>query len=82
MTKFQRLPADFCSDHEKAFTIPATYYTSKEVFEHEKEQIFAKSWICVGHRSEVAENNAYITREVIGESIIVIRGRDSVLRAF
>lgn len=82
MNDFQRLPADFCANHEEAFTIPAHFYTSKAVYEHEKENIFARSWICVGHRSEVAENNAYITREVIGESIIVVRGRDGVLRAF
>lgn len=82
MTDFKRLPADFCSNHEHAYTIPSTFYTSDSVFEHEKEKIFAHSWICLGHRSEVAENNAYITREVIGESIIVIRGRDGVLRAF
>ncbi|MQT72501.1 Rieske 2Fe-2S domain-containing protein, partial [Pseudomonas sp. FSL R10-0071] len=48
----------------------------------EKEKIFANTWICVGHRSEVANSNDYITREVIGESIIVVRGRDNVLRAF
>ncbi|WP_160287590.1 aromatic ring-hydroxylating oxygenase subunit alpha [Pseudomonas knackmussii] len=82
MNDFQRLPADFCGNPEEAYTIPAQFYTSAAVFEHEKEAIFARSWICVAHRSEVAENNAYITREVIGESIIVVRGRDGVLRAF
>lgn len=82
MNDFKRLPADFCANADEAFTIPANFYTKAAVFEHEKEAIFARSWICVGHRSEVADNNAYITREVIGESIIVVRGRDSVLRAF
>lgn len=82
MNDFKRLPADFCANPEVAFTLPATFYTQAAVFEHEKEAIFARSWICVGHRSEVAEKNAYITRQVIGESIIVVRGRDDVLRAF
>ena len=82
MNDFKRLPADFCANPEEAFTLPANFYTQAAVFEHEKEAIFAKSWICVGHRSEVAEKNAYITRQVIGESIIVVRGRDDVLRAF
>ncbi|MBB1626835.1 aromatic ring-hydroxylating dioxygenase subunit alpha [Achromobacter sp. UMC71] len=78
----ERLPADFCANADVAHTIPASYYTSDAIYEYEKEKIFANSWICVGHCSEVAENNAYITRDVIGESIIVVRGRDSVLRAF
>ncbi len=82
MNDFKRLPADFCTNPEEAYTLPANFYTKASVFEHEKEAIFARSWICVGHGSEVAEKNAYITREVIGESIIVVRGRDDVLRAF
>ena len=82
MNDYAKLPADFCANPDEAYTLPASYYTSAAVYAAEKENIFAKSWICVGHRSEVAENNAYITREVIGESIIVVRGRDGVLRAF
>ncbi|MCY1282679.1 Carnitine monooxygenase oxygenase subunit [compost metagenome] len=82
MNDIQRLPADFCANADEAYTIPASYYTRPEIFEFEQEKIFANSWVCVGHRSEVAENNAYITREYIGESIIVVRGRDGELRAF
>ncbi|MFJ3430798.1 MULTISPECIES: aromatic ring-hydroxylating oxygenase subunit alpha [Pseudomonas] len=82
MNTIVKLPADFCTNADEAHTIPASYYTNQSVFELEKEKIFANTWICVGHRSEVANSNDYITREVIGESIIVVRGRDSVLRAF
>ncbi|MCM2319868.1 MAG: ring-hydroxylating oxygenase subunit alpha [Pseudomonas sp.] len=82
MNDIQRLPADFCASADEAYTIPAHYYTRPEVFEYERDKIFANSWICLGHRSEVAESNDYITREVIGESVIVVRGRDGVLRAF
>ncbi|MDM1765894.1 MULTISPECIES: carnitine monooxygenase subunit alpha [unclassified Acinetobacter] len=76
------LPEDFCQDADNAWTIPKAFYTSKQVFEKEKEEIYAKSWICVGHCSEVATPNQYFTRKIIGENIIVIRGKDSVLRAF
>lgn len=82
MTNILKLPADFCANIEHAHTIPASYYTQAQVFEYEKEAIFAKSWICIAHRSEVADSNAYITRDIVGESIIVVRGRDAVLRAF
>lgn len=76
------LPADFCGNADDAYTIPAEFYTRQDIFEFEKEQVFAKSWICVSHCSEVAEPNAYITREIIGESIAIVRGNDGVLRAF
>ncbi|WP_269502217.1 aromatic ring-hydroxylating oxygenase subunit alpha [Burkholderia sp. IMCC1007] len=77
-----QLPADFCSNPELAWTIPKTYYTSQEVFKAEEEKIFADTWICVAHRSELADANQYVTREVIGENILIVRGKDKVLRAF
>jgi choline monooxygenase len=82
MNQTVKLPADFCADTENAWTLPASFYTDPAVFEYEKEKIFAHSWICVAHRSELAEKNDYITREVIGENIVVLRDRDGVLRAF
>lgn len=69
-------------DLDNAWTIPAQYYTSEEIFEIEKERIFTNSWICVAHISELAEKNDYIIREIIGESLILVRGRDNVLRGF
>lgn len=54
------------------------FYTDQNAFEHEKENVFAKSWICVAHSSELANANDYVTREIIGESIVLVRGRDKV----
>jgi len=72
-------------DHENlenAWTVPKAYYTSDEIFDIEKETLFAKSWICVAHVSEVAKKNSFITRELIGEKLIIVRGRDNILRGF
>ncbi|GGZ80717.1 ring-hydroxylating oxygenase subunit alpha [Ignatzschineria indica] len=69
-------------DLDNAWTIPAEYYTSEELFEVEKEKVFANTWICVAHISELAEKNDYVIREIIGESLIIVRGRDNVLRGF
>ncbi len=70
------------SDVDNAWTIPAEYYTSDDVYEKEKETIFSQSWVCVAHASEVADKNSFIKREMIGESLIIVRGRDKVLRGF
>ena len=77
-----KLPDDFCADPDLAYTLPKAFYTAPEVFAEESQKILSRSWICVGHASEVQASNQYITRKIIGENIIVIRGRDSVLRAF
>jgi carnitine monooxygenase subunit len=81
-SELPKLPADFCSNPNLAWTIPASYYTDQSVYKVEEKKIFEDAWICVAHRSELAEANAYITREIIGESILVVRGKDKVLRAF
>jgi len=67
---------------ELGYTLPAHYYTSQDIFEQEKKTIFARNWICVMHRSQVAENNQYATASVAGENVFVVRGRDGVLRGF
>lgn len=66
---------------EAGHSLPREYYTSGELFELECRQIIFKSWLCVGHVSLVAEPNSYITYEVAGESVIVIRGADGKIRA-
>lgn len=82
MEHIAKLPKDFCANADVAWTVPKEYYTEDEVFEREKESIFAKSWLCMSHKSELAEPNSYITRQVIGENILIVRGKDNVLRAF
>lgn len=82
MTIDNQLPEDFCQDTYNAWTLPKRFYTDAAIFVYEQENIFAKNWVCVAHVSEIATNNAYVTRELIGESIVIVRGRDKVLRAF
>ena len=77
-----KLPEDFCENPDVAYTLPKAYYTSDTVFEHEKEEIFYKTWLCMAHAGEVAKPNDYITRQIIGENILIVRGKDGVLRAF
>ena len=78
MSSIETLPQDFCVDPDNAWTFPKVFYTSSQVYEREKEEIFAKSWICVAHGSELAKSNDYITRKVIDENIVIIRGKEGV----
>ncbi|NUO87593.1 MAG: ring-hydroxylating oxygenase subunit alpha, partial [Cupriavidus sp.] len=63
----QETAATACTTPSLAYTLPAHYYTSQEIFEHEKKTIFARSWVCEMHKSQVAENNQYATAQVAGE---------------
>ncbi|RDU72389.1 ring-hydroxylating oxygenase subunit alpha [Helicobacter aurati] len=82
MSKPIHLPKDFCKSAKEAYTLPADCYIDPNVFSHEIETIFTKDWICVAHASEVNTPNQYITREILNESVLIIRGRDNILRAF
>lgn len=72
----------FDPDPTRSFTLPSAMYVDPAVLDRERERIFWRSWILVGHESEVAEAGAYVTADLCGQPIFVIRSSDGVLRAF
>ncbi len=66
----------------EAWTIPAPWYVDQRIAELEKNTVFSSSWEVVGRTSQVSKPGQYITFEVAGEPIIVVRGSDDVLRGF
>ena len=69
------------SYRQGAETLAGRYYTSAEVFAEERERIFAAQWLCVGREDALREPGAYLLADVAGESLIVVRDRQT-LRAF
>ncbi|MEX0755969.1 MAG: aromatic ring-hydroxylating dioxygenase subunit alpha [Actinomycetota bacterium] len=63
-------------------TLPGPSYFHPEVWEQEQEKVFAAEWICVGRAEELPESGDLVTREVGTESVIVVRGKDRVIRGF
>lgn len=63
-------------------SLPSEWYRSEEIFRLEKERIFAREWVCVGREEELAEAPSHRVLDVLGESILLLRKRDGVLRAF
>jgi choline monooxygenase len=66
----------------EASTPPSTWYTDQGVFDLELRTIFSCSWQVVGRADQVSDRGKYLTEEVAGEPILVVRGSDSVLRGF
>lgn len=64
--------------------IPAEYYYKPEHFAAEREAIFRRTWLMVGHVSELAEPGRFIVREIEAApaSVLIVRGTDGTLRAF
>ena len=63
-------------------TLGGTYYTSEVVFADEQTRIFEAMWMCTVRTAELAQPGQFRKVQVGRESVLVVRGRDGVLRAF
>lgn len=64
------------------FGLPAWAYTDPDYFAVEMARVIRPAWQIVCHVSDVPNTGDYQTLELLGESIIVIRGDDGYVRAF
>ncbi|MEA2558138.1 MAG: glycine betaine catabolism [Actinomycetota bacterium] len=62
--------------------LPGRDYHSPEVFELEQERIFLRGWFCVGREEQLPEPGNFLTADVAGESVMLMRGTDGAARAF
>ncbi|MDX6383018.1 MAG: choline monooxygenase [Blastocatellia bacterium] len=66
----------------EASTIPASWYTDQRVFDLEQQAVFTNSWQVAARLDQVRRPGQYVTTEVAGGPIVVVRGSDGELRAF
>jgi Rieske 2Fe-2S family protein len=66
----------------QARTLPGVVFNSPEVFGLEQAELFGRMWLCVGRAADVPHAGDFFTHQIAGESIIIARGGDGVLRAF
>jgi choline monooxygenase len=65
-----------------ASTIPGPWYVDPRIASLENAMVFAKTWQMVGRREQVESAGQFLTANVAGEPIVVVRGEDGKLRAF
>ena len=64
-----------------SLSLPREAYTSPELHALEIKTIFEKSWLCVGRGEYVPNAGDYYTIDVMGEPVIIVRGKDGEVRA-
>lgn len=57
----------------RSHAMPGAFYTDPALLEIEKEKVFRREWICIGHADEVKAPGDYFTTELVGEPLLVTR---------
>ena len=63
-------------------TIPYDWYVDPAVARLEQERIFRRTWQYAAHTAELAEPGSFVTSRAGNVPVVIVRGRDSELRAF
>ena len=67
---------------DRARTIPSDWYFDPEIYALECRAIFGDTWQVAGRIDQLTAPGSFITTEIAGEPILVLRASDGVLRAF
>ena len=84
MTRLQEIIGSYdpSASLENASTIPASWYTDEQLYELELNSVFASQWHLVARIDQLRAPGRYVTAEIAGEPIVVVRGSDNLLRGF
>ena len=72
--------AGFDRDPTRSRTLPGFYYFDPEIFERERRHVFHRSWQYVGHVSMIPEPGSYIVRDILDQSVLLLRDREGEVR--
>lgn len=76
-------PADFASALAplgEATTLPARAYTDEAVYAEEVERLFRGEWLCAGRIDQVPEPGDFLSLDLLGDRLVVVRDRDATIR--
>jgi phenylpropionate dioxygenase-like ring-hydroxylating dioxygenase large terminal subunit len=64
------------------WSLEQPFYISDELYEFERREWLAEQWYVLAHCSELPAPGTLVVRELLGESIIIVRDSEGVLRGF
>lgn len=67
--------------YRHGWALPGGLYNDPAVYAREIGAIFLKSWLCVGHQSQIPSRGDYFLFELDTESVIVVRDGDGGINA-
>jgi phenylpropionate dioxygenase-like ring-hydroxylating dioxygenase large terminal subunit len=67
---------------EDAYGLPGWIYHDPGFFEAEKRAVFRRSWQLVCHLNDIPQPGDYHNLDLLGESLVTVRGEDGQVRSF
>jgi p-cumate 2,3-dioxygenase subunit alpha len=64
------------------FRVDRRSFVDPDILAAERDKIFSRCWLYVGHESELKKPGDFLTRRVGGRPLLVTKGNDGVIRAF
>jgi Rieske 2Fe-2S family protein len=68
--------------YRAASLLPGRAYHDPAIHDFERTEWFRHDWMVVGREEEAAETGTYFLATLDDEPLVIVRGRDAVLRAF
>ncbi|KAJ6443656.1 Rieske [Purpureocillium lavendulum] len=62
--------------------LPASWYTSQEMYELERRAIFSKKWLLTTHKHRIPERGDWLRYDVAGFDFIICQDREGKINAF
>jgi len=72
----------FSETAQHSYTLPSRYYLDQSIYELEMQKIFLRSWLYVGHVSDLPKTGSYLTETIAGQPIVVVHDQDGEIRVF
>ncbi len=66
----------------RARLLPGRAYHDPAIAAWEAEHIFFRDWVAVARQEEISDPGTFVVRSFLDESVLLVRGRDGILRAF
>ncbi|MEO0390541.1 MAG: SRPBCC family protein [Pseudomonadota bacterium] len=81
MDPIAALRSNTSAPFEAARAMPTQVYTEQSFVDAELQHIFRKDWYCVGRADSLSAPGDYMTCDLAGQPIVVLRDREGDLRA-
>jgi phenylpropionate dioxygenase-like ring-hydroxylating dioxygenase large terminal subunit len=66
----------------EAGTISAAIYCDEDIYRLELERVFGRSWLCIGHESQIPKAGDFFVSRMGEDPVIMVRQKDGSTRVF